>query len=116
MAREGHAEQRQTRRSRVGELIRQMMLIVRDRGEGWVWQGYLTPEIRIVQDDPGETKPVTVEVYTADKIKVTIKVTLDTLPNQDSQLTATIDRNTGAAEFQFSGPEQTTTAGSIDGR
>jgi len=88
------------------------MLTVRDRGEGWIWEGYVTPEIRLLTGNLGETTPGAVDAYTADKIKVTFKVTLPTLPNQDSQLAVTIDRNTGAAEFQYTGPAHPLPGGS----
>jgi hypothetical protein len=62
-------------------------LTVRDN-----WIGYLTPEIRvIIPGRPGETKPVNVEAYTTDKIKVGISINFEKFPNEKSELTITIE-------------------------
>ena len=87
-----------------------IILTIHNRLPG-MWAQYITPEVRVETGRPGETSPVEVLSYTADKIEVSISITLEGFPGERSALVLTIDRNTGIAGVLFAGPWRQTATG-----
>ncbi len=78
-----------------------IILTVRDG-----WSRFVAPTIRVHNGLLGETSPVDLESYTADKIRLTIRIEIEKFPHEASVMTLTIDRNTGAAQFELYGPQR----------